>query len=380
MSSHPSHPSVSPRRLAPLFIATAAWGLVTVMLGPLLPSLIARWHIQDAQAGSLFTASFLGQLVGAWFAARNLRRSLLWGAALSSAATAALAWSSYPVAHIAFFVAGIGISLGLASGNIVAGTSTIQRAQTLALFNISWSTGAIACSLLARLSAPLHPRLFFFIASIFMALAGALVSTLPGFVTKHRTTVTRPLSSLPLPTLPLLLFAITMLLYIGNENALGGWLPSFAERNHALVHASTIALLYWLSELASRLLMVSLLRNVSEIVLYRACVFLLLLTLMATLITPHPGTTLVITSAILIGAAMGPLYPLIVSFLLERTGDHPGLGPLFASASLGGATLPWLTGVLSTRFGGLRTGLLVPVAGALLMMALSSAIAPQRHD
>ncbi len=380
MRSNPTDLPVSWPRLLPLFAATSAWGLATVMLGPLLPSLIARWHIQDAQAGGLFTASFLGQLVGAWFAARNLRRSLLWGAALSSAGTAALAWCGYHGALIALFAAGIGISAGITAGNLVAGTAASHRARTLALYNVSWSVGAIACPLLARLCGPSNPRLFFLIATGLLALGGVFVAALPRPLTKGLPATKTTDSRLPLPAPPLALFAITMLLYIGDENALGGWLPSFAERSHALAPASTIALLYWLSELASRLLMASLLHRVSETALYRACLLLLVLTLAVLLVTPHPSPGAVIAAAILIGVAVGPLYPLVVSFLLERTGEHPGLGPVFASASLGGAALPWLTGVISTRFGGLRMGLLVPVVGAVLMMAISPVIAARRRS
>jgi fucose permease len=165
-----------------------------------------------------------------------------------------------------------------------------------------------------------------------------------------------------------------MLLYIGNENALGGWLPSFAIRNHPATAASTIALLYWLSELVSRLLMAALLSGITEHALYLASLVLLLFTQAALLLATHPSPALVLTATILTGAALGPLYPLIVSFLLSRTGQHARLGPLFAFAALGGATLPWLTGVVSTHFGGLRPGLIVPAAGALIMLALSPAL------
>ena len=77
---------------------------------------------------------------------------------------------------------------------------------------------------------------------------------------------------------------------------------------------------------------------------------------------------------LLSGVAIGPVYPLIVSFMLARTGRHSRLGALFASASLGGASLPWLTGVVSTHFDSLQVGLIVPAAGAVLMLLLSPVI------
>src|SRR6185437_1187805 len=72
--SVPLNPGTSAfRSLGPVFFYFFIAGIATVMLGPLLPALIARWHIQDAQAGTLFTTTFAGQLCGSWFATRNLR-------------------------------------------------------------------------------------------------------------------------------------------------------------------------------------------------------------------------------------------------------------------------------------------------------------------
>jgi len=39
-------------------------GVVTVLLGPMLPALSARWSLNYSQAGSLFTAQFLASTAG----------------------------------------------------------------------------------------------------------------------------------------------------------------------------------------------------------------------------------------------------------------------------------------------------------------------------
>lgn len=369
------------RQLWPLFACTAAFGLVTVMLGPLLPALIARWHIQDAQAGTLFTASFIGQFIGAWFATRNLRLSLLAGAGLTVVGVAALAWAGFPLAHLGFFIAGLGVSAGITAGNVIAGHSSSHRPRTLALFNVSWSIGAIGCPALVHFAGPANTRLFFLVTAAIVAVGGLLTATLLPPRTSDDP-ITSPVagSMSALPLAPLLLFAGCMLLYIGNENALGGWLPSFAARSNPQAKASTIAMLYWLSELISRLAMAAVAWRVSEIALYRASLTLLLITVFLLILTPHPSLPILMCAAILSGAAIGPVYPLLVAFLLARFATYPWLGRLFASASLGGATLPWLTGVVSTHFGGLRAGLLVPAAGILLMLALSRAVISMRSQ
>ena len=375
MSDASQQASAPLRSLTPLFVYFAASGIVTVMLGPLLPSLIARWQLQDAQAGTLFTTFFLGQLTGAWFATHNLRLSVFLGAGLSALGCVALAWAGFHTAHFALFAAGLGLGAGLTAGNVIAGTSNpARRAQILAVLNVSWSIGAIACAALIRACAPFGPHVFFLLTALLLTLAGLFLTTLPTALTATTKHPSQQATRIPLPALAIALFAVSMLLYIGNENALGGWLPSFAVRTNPAASAATIALLYWLSELMSRLLMAPLLSFVTEATLYRLSLCILLITQLGLILTPHPTPALVVAGTILTGAALGPLYPLIVSFLLACTGQHARVGRLFALASLGGASLPWLTGAVSTSFGGLRPGLLVPAAATLLLLLISPAI------
>ena len=132
---HPNRDLAKPfRALVPVFFYFAAAGIATVMLGPLLPALIQRWHIQDAQAGTLFTASFVGQFCGAWFATRNLRASILYGSAITAAGCIAMAWVGFDAAHIALFCTGLGLGAGLTAGNVIAGTTVpAERARALGL-------------------------------------------------------------------------------------------------------------------------------------------------------------------------------------------------------------------------------------------------------
>src|SRR5260370_7418855 len=51
-------------------------GMVTVLLGPMLPTLSARWSLNYAQAGSLFTAQFVGATLGTCFSGIIVSR---WG-------------------------------------------------------------------------------------------------------------------------------------------------------------------------------------------------------------------------------------------------------------------------------------------------------------
>jgi MFS transporter, FHS family, glucose/mannose:H+ symporter len=354
------------------------------MLGPLLPALIQRWHIQDAQAGALFTASFVGQFCGAWFATRNLRASVLYGSAITAVGCFAMAWAGFGQAHIALFCVGLGLGAGLTAGNVIAGTVVpAARARLIAMLNVAWGLGAIACPVLVRLSSAGSTQHFFFAAAVFLAITSLVSIAIPRPAQSTQPTVasSQPASQtnftgprLPLPPLLLFVFGAAIFLYIGIENSLGGWLPSYAIRTDPSLHSSSIAIYFWVAELTGRILVTVLMTLLGEAALYRVCLVLLILTQILLCATAHISAAGIITLTVLGALSLAPLYPLIMSFLLARTGNHSRLGALFATASFGGATLPWLTGVFSTQFHGLRAGLVVPALGATLLLFLSAII------
>ena len=388
-ASSPTHVSLSRanqrRTIIPVFLYFLSAGVPTVMLGPILPALIQRWHIQDAQAGTLFTASFLGQFCGAWFATRNLRASVLCGSAITAMGCAGMVWVGFGAAHVALFTIGLGLGAGLTAGNVIAGTVVpTARARLIAALNVAWGLGAIACPLLVRFSSAKGIQSFFLATASVVAATSLLSVIIPRSQqpaisieispqsSKSQGAEARP--SMPLPPVPLLVFAAAMFLYVGVENALGGWLPSYANRTNPNLRPSTISLCFWIAELSGRILVTALMSLFGEAALYRLCLALLILTQILLCVIAHISAAGVITLTIFGALSLAPLYPLIVSFLLARTGNHAKLGALFACASLGGATLPWLSGVVSTYFNGLRSGLLVPASGAILLLCLSIAV------
>ncbi|MFL6443460.1 MAG: MFS transporter [Candidatus Sulfotelmatobacter sp.] len=369
------------RTLLPVFFYFVAAGIATVMLGPLLPALIHRWHIQDAQAGGLFTANFTGQFCGAWFSTRNLRASIIYGSAITAVGCTAMAWVGFGPAHLALFGVGLGLGAGLTAGNVIAGTTIpAQRARIIAILNVVWGVGAIACPLLVRLFSAGAMRHFFFATSAFLAVTSLAAIVIPNpnrsrtQPAQFRTTSPSPSrtpAAFPLPAVPLLVFGAAAFLYIGVENALGGWLPSYAVRTNPAFHPSSIALGFWIAELTGRILITILMTFISEAALYRLCLALLIFTQVLLCLTANISAAGIVALTFLSALSLAPLYPFIMSFLLARTGNHAKFGPLFATASFGGASLPWLTGIFSTQSHNLRTGFLVPAAGAALLLVLS---------
>jgi MFS transporter, FHS family, glucose/mannose:H+ symporter len=361
------------RSLVPLYFYFAVGGIVTVMLGPLLPVFIQQWNIQDAQAGTLFVFNFAGQLCGALFAARNLRLSVVLGAIFSAIGCAFMAWASFGTAPFALFLIGAGIGIGLTAGNIIAGTAIpALRGRLLAIVNVAWGIGAISCPLLLHAVGPINVRPFLLITSAVLIASALFSIVLPPLILEEPITNRQVEWRLPLSLL--FFFSASMLLYIGIENSLGGWLPSYAVRINPAIQASTITLFFWIAELIGRLLVAAVVTRFGEASLYRICLVLLLITTVLFCSLIHPTSGSLMTLTFLSALSLAPLYPLMVSLLLARTGTHPQLGLLFSVTSLGGAAIPWLTGIVSTRFHHLRAGLIVPTIAVVALLSLSGAI------
>src|ERR1700730_13780239 len=85
MSSNPTRPASLPTSLAAPVVLHGGFviaGIVTTLIGPVLPILIGRWSLSDQRAGLFFTAQFCGSMAGVaslgWLIKRGYRHALVW--------------------------------------------------------------------------------------------------------------------------------------------------------------------------------------------------------------------------------------------------------------------------------------------------------------
>src|ERR1700704_6032051 len=137
-------------------------GIVTVLLGPMLPILSAKWSLNYGQAGSLFTAQFVAStfgvlLSGVLVSRLGFRFAINAGLLAMAVAVAMLPLSSYfpGLACIALYGAGLGLAVP-AANLLVAEVNPSRRSAALNLLNFCWSTGAVACPFLVAAAAKSH--------------------------------------------------------------------------------------------------------------------------------------------------------------------------------------------------------------------------------
>ena len=78
-------------------------GVVTTLLGPILPMLAIKWSLDDAELGLFFMAQFTGAIVGSALSSRMIVRTgllRLWFAVMSRQRVAVACRTSFLVARL----------------------------------------------------------------------------------------------------------------------------------------------------------------------------------------------------------------------------------------------------------------------------------------
>lgn len=338
------------------FIVT---GMVTTMLGPVLPELLETWHLSDSAAGLLFTAQFSGSL-GAGAASGLIvsrigdARTLTLGYAAMCGGVLALAAGGYSTGVAGAFAAGIGMGLVIPPTNLLVARSAGDRAASaLGTLNLAWGIGAafwpFAVSAAMRFAGR---QLALAALALLCAAASARILQTP-----------RPRDDGGGASLPdgassssrVALFAVLIWLYSGTEMALGGWLPELARRLTVATTAGSAAFgaAFWGGLSAGRaVIAVKLDRRYEDLSIF---VGLALTATSLVLLLIVPSEAAVLVAAALSGIGLGPVFP-VTAAAVSREIPIRLAGPLLALGSLGAATVPWIVGAISDRSQSLATG------------------------
>jgi len=361
-------------------------GVVTTVLGPLIPLLVVHRVISGFQAGYLFTAQFLGSLAGVGLTSLLLahfgfRRPLEVGFFLMGAGVAALWFCSWP--EMLWCVASYGVGLGLvipSSNLFIAEIHWPRPAPALNTLNFAWELGAVVSSLwvgaLVAMDA-VGPGL---------AGLGILIAVLPiltplGQLPAQRTTPSCPtrLGTRQKKTKVVVSLAIGLLfyLYVGIETSLGGWVATFAQQVARQGHRAWILApgFFWGALLFGRALAPILLRRINDQTLMLAELPVAAFGIALLLTAQSVGG--ILAAAMVAGIGLATVYPGTISLLSLHSGvaARRSGGPMFALSALGGASLPWLVGYIAARTEKFQFGLAIPLAGVLAMWIVFIVIA-----
>lgn len=362
------------------YISFVPIGIATVILGPMLPALSARWSLNYSQAGALFPVQYVASTCAVGFsgvlaARRGFRFPMKTGIALMAIGLALLLANSKPIAMLGIAANGAGLGLAIPAANLlVAAANPTRRSATLNLLNFFWSSGAVACPfLVAAAVKSQHVPLFLICLSTFSLLVALGIALLGSYVGEPAAAMDDKSPLIPLireRQKAFLILAVLFFLYVGVENGFGQWMASYVKSLGTLTLAVALMTpsLFYASLTFGRSVAPVFLKITHEMTLVRSGLLLTCLG-MAGLIFSHQLRGIAL-SAFAAGFGLSFVYPITIA-LLSREFTSTRVGSvMFVLSNIGGGLLPWMVGISSTRFGTLRVGLIVPLLGCALMLAL----------
>ena len=372
----------TPRRTA-LFTFSACGlfvilGIVTTLLGPILPLLSVHWSISIAQAGILFSWQFMSSVVGALLsgtvvAKRSFKAAIVLGIVLCLVGVASLVTADWTLGRFAVGCYGLGLGLALPAINLaVAEVNQTRQAASVSILNFAWGIGAIAGPKLLRLAHDLTSYLILVSGAVLIALAAASFQPMPaGSRQDHRPEAM--VSNSVWNLVPLL--AISMFLYCGVESAISGWIATLALPNFANAYIATNAnVAFWIFFLAGRAFAPAVLRRVRE----QKFLLISILISAAGVVTFYfaHNQAAVLVACALAGVGVGPGFPLLIARVSELIGtQHPATTVCFAFAGIGAGLLSTFVGLLGAHLGQPRAGLLLPLLALALLVPLARRLA-----
>ena len=350
-------------------------GILTTLLGPLLPFLILRWGLNDTQAGNLFLAQFLSSLVGVQMSGVLLSRlgyrpSFLLGLLLMACGAGTLYAGSVALGMVSVAVYGLGLGLIVPTDNLlIAELSSESRSGAVSLLNFFWGCGAVLWSLIVWAAPQKLVPYCLGAVSLFLVLLACGMWCLR-FPSAETSEARMPAWRELLVSRTIWLFAAVFFLYPGAETAVGGWISSYVSRlgpREATI-APLMPALFWAALTVGRGLGTLFLSRVPERRVLRtgfaagsAGIVLMLWS------SALPG---VIAGALVTGLSYSTLYPITVARLSQRFGVAARrIGAvMFSLASVGPAAIPWMVGITSQSTGSLRAGLALPLGATVILL------------
>lgn len=355
-----------------------SFGIVLTVLGAVLPSIMTRFGIGKAEAGSLFLLMSLGILASSLVFGPLVDRYGYKGILLVSTLliAAGLEWIAFAssMTSLRFAVLVIGFGGGVINGGtnaLVADISSDGRAANLNLLGVFFGVGAMGVPFaLGTLTGR-------FTETALVAGVGALVVIVLAFLAVAVFPAPKQPQGFPIADAGklvrdplLLLMGLMLFLESGMEISVGGWTSTFVSEVLAVParKALMILSLYWAGMMLARLALGYILRKTSAFIVLYACLAIALVG--AALLLTTTSVSMAAIGVFTLGVGFAAMFPTVLGFIGDRYAALSGtaFSVAIAMALIGGMLLPYTAGVLGGNYGMRGSFAIVPVALVILVI------------
>jgi MFS transporter, FHS family, glucose/mannose:H+ symporter len=367
--------------LAAAYLGMLIFGIVLTTLGAVLPSVIERFGIDKAAAGTLFLLMSFGIMAGSLVFGPLVDRHgykwlLLASAALIFIGLEGIAFAP-SMSALRATVLLIGFGGGVINGGVNALVADIsaegERGAAISLLGVFFGLGAVGVPFALGL------LLDDFSYTAIVAGVGAVVLGALAFMAVTQFPAPKQPQGFPISQAAgllrdpvLLLFGLMLFLESGVELTVGGWTATFFTDELGVTDERALAFLslYWLGMMLARLVLGAVLRHTSPVRTLLACISVGLVG--ALLMIGSRGLVPAVAGVFLLGIGFAATFPVILGFVGDRYAHLSGtaFSIAFVMALTGGMLMPYVAGVLGGRYG-LRTSfLVVPISLAGIVVLL----------
>ncbi|HET9777387.1 MAG TPA: MFS transporter [Gemmatimonadaceae bacterium] len=355
-----------------------SFGIVLTVLGAVLPSIMTRFGIGKAEAGSLFLLMSLGILASSLVFGPLVDRYGYKGILLVSTLliAAGLEWIAFAssMTSLRFAVLVIGFGGGVINGGanaLVADISSDGRAANLNLLGVFFGVGAMGVPFaLGTLTGR-------FTETALVDGVGALVLIVLAFLAVAVFPAPKQPQGFPIADAGklvrdplLLLMGLMLFLESGMEISVGGWTSTFVSEVLAVParKALMILSLYWAGMMLARLALGYILRKTSAFIVLYACLAIALVG--AALLLTTTSVSMAAIGVFTLGVGFAAMFPTVLGFIGDRYAALSGtaFSVAIAMALIGGMLLPYTAGVLGGNYGMRGSFAIVPVALVILVI------------
>jgi MFS transporter, FHS family, glucose/mannose:H+ symporter len=356
----------------PIFISACMgvliFGAVLAMLGAVLPSVIEKFGIGKAGAGSLFLMLSFGILAGSIVFGPVVDRYgykglLILSTFLVFASLQGIALSpSVNMLRISLFAAGFaGGSINGSTNALVSETSIENRGASLTLLSVFFGIGALGVPLLlgSLLDRFTYESLIGFIGVLFII---PLI-----FFAFVRFPYPKHAQGFPVADVlrltndtRLLMLGLILFMQSGLEMTIGGWSAAFLNEELKVQPRQSVLLLsfFWLGLILARLALSKILHYVSKYKIMLISFSAAFAGMVMLLLSREP--LMAIAGLMLTGIGFAAVFPLVFAFVGDLYPEFSGtaLGVVLTIALPGGMIYPYLTGFMAENLN-LRVSLLL---------------------
>lgn len=363
------------------YLGFIALGLANAMIGPAIPHLIQEFHMSLSLVGAtlffqgtmyLVSVLFLG-IASDYFGKKPF---LLIGASFMILGLFGFTLAKSEI-HLFMAIGFLGMGVGTLDGGVnglFMDISGEEKGIGLGVLHMFFGIGALSGPLLFALTSTVFHtwRLAFLFTACLPILFFILLT--PLHLSQVENPKKRSLSEVmgPFQKRFLLQFIFFLLVYVGAEQVLARWLPTYIINTRGVSHhVGSLSLSLFFVGLTSGRLFNGL---ISERIGYSQTLVMLSVgsTILFSLIFAAQSILLVIMLFALLGACFSGIYPTAMAQASHVFPQHSGTisGILTAAGGLGGMILPLAMGLVSDH-AGLQVGLFLPSIATATMLCLA---------